>query len=575
VSDEPREEGERMVIRDPDVDQFGTSHPRPCPPPGVTYWRPRQPVEAVRLTGEADWDAVAAWCGGEVRRAGDGTGADWVLVPCSGVSRVAHEGDWVVRAGDAFTVMGDGAFAAFAASHEPVPPAAGPAVPAGPVMDLLEAAWRLIGAASSRMSDPDDRTAAGWREDAARWRDRYEAAARSHAASREAEPGAGLDMAVLLERAYGLLAWDRGSFSPGSWDLLARRWAEGYASLVATLGEPGDEPSPEQAQLAVAVAALRRLALDDLMTDVPALPPVRAELQAEAQARCKYAAGALETIARLGEPGEGREPCDAWCALALGTGPCDCGPGAARELAVLEQAAADAPGGGFAAEAQRLADHVSIHQVVSAAAALVAEPGEPGSPLRAVGERIRAARAGVNVGQSGLARMLGVTQTAVSYWEAGKRDPGVAGLLEVADALGVEPGSLLPDRAGPSQPDPSLPPGEYARVEIMGHDSETGWVTDGTRAGTPVMVVRDWDGRVVAEIPGASLYRYVPLPTPLRRPERQPGATGLKPCGCEPGQPCGADCLLESTEIRGSGVKPCGCTDYEVCDECRTGEVPF
>ena len=66
-----------------------------------------------------------------------------------------------------------------------------------------------------------------------------------------------------------------------------------------------------------------------------------------------------------------------------------------------------------------------------------------------------------------------------------------------------------------------LPAGEYARVEVMGHDQHTGWVTDGTRAGVPVLVVKDWDGHTIAEVPGGSLYRFVPLPTPLKRPEPQ------------------------------------------------------
>ena len=73
--------------------------------------------------------------------------------------------------------------------------------------------------------------------------------------------------------------------------------------------------------------------------------------------------------------------------------------------------------------------------------------------------------------------------------------------------------------AQPEPASPSLPDGEYARVEVMGHDQHTGWVTDGTRAGIPVLVVKDWDGRTVAEVPGGSLYRFVPLPTPLKRPE--------------------------------------------------------
>lgn len=72
-----------------------------------------------------------------------------------------------------------------------------------------------------------------------------------------------------------------------------------------------------------------------------------------------------------------------------------------------------------------------------------------------------------------------------------------------------------------------LPAGEYARVELMGHNPHTGWVTDGVRAGAPVMVIRDWDGRVIAEAPGTSLYRFVPLPTPQKRPEESPEPRAL------------------------------------------------
>jgi hypothetical protein len=70
------------------------------------------------------------------------------------------------------------------------------------------------------------------------------------------------------------------------------------------------------------------------------------------------------------------------------------------------------------------------------------------------------------------------------------------------------------------------PDGEYLRVEIMGHVIHTGWVTEGTRAGVAVLVIRDWDGRVIAEVPGQSLYRIVPLPTPLTRPEARQAITG-------------------------------------------------
>lgn len=83
--------------------------------------------------------------------------------------------------------------------------------------------------------------------------------------------------------------------------------------------------------------------------------------------------------------------------------------------------------------------------------------------------------------------------------------------------------------AKPDAPEQPLPDGEYARVEILGHDSHTGWVTEATRAGQPVMVVKDWDGRVIAEVPGHSLYRFVPLATPLKRPEPRAAITAGTP----------------------------------------------
>jgi hypothetical protein len=97
-------------------------------------------------------------------------------------------------------------------------------------------------------------------------------------------------------------------------------------------------------------------------------------------------------------------------------------------------------------------------------------------------------------------------------------DPEFAEVWERLSTAKDAPG----EEAGPAaEPEPPLPDGEYARVEILGHDSHTGWVTESTRAGQPVMVVRNWDGLVVAEVPGHSLYRFVPLATPLKRPEPQ------------------------------------------------------
>ena len=107
------------------------------------------------------------------------------------------------------------------------------------------------------------------------------------------------------------------------------------------------------------------------------------------------------------------------------------------------------------------------------------------------------------------------------------------------------------------QPEPGLPPGEFATVHIMGHDQVTGWVTDGTRAGVPVMIVRDWDGRVVREIPGHALYQFVPLPTPLRAPE----PLAELPAG-----------HYEGDYSHEGGPHGCDCGPGERCFECATDE---
>lgn len=61
-----------------------------------------------------------------------------------------------------------------------------------------------------------------------------------------------------------------------------------------------------------------------------------------------------------------------------------------------------------------------------------------------VARGIRDARERLGWSQSELARRLGLTQTAVSYWEAGKRSPGLEELLQLADALEVEVDAFLP-----------------------------------------------------------------------------------------------------------------------------------
>jgi transcriptional regulator with XRE-family HTH domain len=73
----------------------------------------------------------------------------------------------------------------------------------------------------------------------------------------------------------------------------------------------------------------------------------------------------------------------------------------------------------------------------------------------AVGLRLRLARERARMSQEALAGHLGVTQTAVSYWEAGKRDMSVDDLLNATAVLGVKACVLLPV---PNQANPG--PGE-------------------------------------------------------------------------------------------------------------------
>lgn len=62
-----------------------------------------------------------------------------------------------------------------------------------------------------------------------------------------------------------------------------------------------------------------------------------------------------------------------------------------------------------------------------------------------VGQRIRAIREARGWTQSDLAARLQRTQTAVSYWESGRRALSLDDLVEVARVLGVPNAELLPD----------------------------------------------------------------------------------------------------------------------------------
>lgn len=69
-----------------------------------------------------------------------------------------------------------------------------------------------------------------------------------------------------------------------------------------------------------------------------------------------------------------------------------------------------------------------------------------GGNAAGVGQRIRAHREARGWTQGELAKRLGRTQTAVSYWESGQRGLSLDDLVDLAHVLGVDSADLLPDR---------------------------------------------------------------------------------------------------------------------------------
>jgi len=142
--------------------------------------------------------------------------------------------------------------------------------------------------------------------------------------------------------------------------------------------------------------------------------------------------------------------------------------------------------------------------------------------LADLGVNIRAARIVAQMTQESLAGKLGCTQTAVSYWEAGKRDPGVPDLLRIAEALSVPAASLLPDTAPKGAQ--GAGEGRLARVEVKGfRDLGIVRVTESTLAGEPMLRAESTDG-AVAEFPASSLHFITWLPDGAQVPAREPAA---------------------------------------------------
>lgn len=75
------------------------------------YNRRRLQVEAVQLTADADWEAIAEWCGGSrtVRWANKLDGGkqayDLIVFRQNGVTEMAAQGDWIVKDQQGFYVV--------------------------------------------------------------------------------------------------------------------------------------------------------------------------------------------------------------------------------------------------------------------------------------------------------------------------------------------------------------------------------------------------------------------------------------------------------------------------------------
>jgi transcriptional regulator with XRE-family HTH domain len=144
--------------------------------------------------------------------------------------------------------------------------------------------------------------------------------------------------------------------------------------------------------------------------------------------------------------------------------------------------------------------------------------------LTELGMKIREARRAAGMVQADLGKVLDRTATSVSYWETGKRDPGIPALLRIAEALGVAAASLLPDRAPKGAQEAA--PGRLARVEVKGfRDLGIVRVTESTLGGEAMLRAETTDG-AVAEFPASSLHFITWLPPGVQVPERAAVTSG-------------------------------------------------
>lgn len=89
---------------------------------------------------------------------------------------------------------------------------------------------------------------------------------------------------------------------------------------------------------------------------------------------------------------------------------------------------------------------------------------------RSVAEAIKTGRQQLGWSQTDLAEQVGRTQTAVSYWEAGKRTPGLDDLLDLSKALQKDISFFLPN-GGDRQPIRAILRATAAQLDLGELDS--------------------------------------------------------------------------------------------------------
>ena len=96
---------------------------------------------------------------------------------------------------------------------------------------------------------------------------------------------------------------------------------------------------------------------------------------------------------------------------------------------------------------------------------------------------------------------------------------------DVSDVMGRTLAALGEPDDTPEPPPVPLPDGRFGRIEIPGYRENEGWITEETRFGLQVAVVRDRAGVETAAIGIGPLCRVVWLPVPVLDCEPQAALT--------------------------------------------------